>query len=410
MITEALLQKLETLGFGSDIDALESYFGQLQDAAADGEPLVDDPVYDDYRRLLEQLKPESELLTRNWDKDSDEELADTDSILKEYGMRSIRTCSTMEDVRRYVELFSKIGRPVNLIASTKLNGHAGRVVYRHGDYVSSSARGRYKKGRSLYRQLSKCVPQHIEALEDFDLVEIRGEILVTLTDFDSYLYKLYKHPLSAVTSLVRDSVTDEELKYLNFVAYKIVVYKEEELFESLSEEMDFLDACGFKTAKRQIYENVQPYELEDKAEQIINDFEARFNAGEFEFYTDGIVVAIDNNQDFYSLGLDKNFQNGNFALKMGNVWESNIYNGVIQDILWEYGKRWIIPKALIYPVTTVTGASVTVVPMYNVGVMNKLHLVKGEPIFFRFGGEKGVQLVTSDGKSVTELEKVRYVD
>ena len=52
---------------------------------------------------------------------------------------------------------------------------------------------------------------------------------------------------------------------------------------------------------------------------------------------------------------------------------------------------------------TANGSTVTTVPLYNVGVMNKLKLIPGMPIHFRFGGETGVQLLTPDGMSVTSI-------
>ena len=57
MVNSNTMAELEKLGFGADIDALESYVAELQDAAGMGNPLVDDAAYDNYVRLLRQLKP-----------------------------------------------------------------------------------------------------------------------------------------------------------------------------------------------------------------------------------------------------------------------------------------------------------------------------------------------------------------
>ena len=67
MVNKDTLEELERLGFGADIDALESYVEQMQDAAGLGEPLVADSVYDQHVKVLKQLKPESTLLDRNWE-------------------------------------------------------------------------------------------------------------------------------------------------------------------------------------------------------------------------------------------------------------------------------------------------------------------------------------------------------
>ena len=74
------MEQLEKLGFGSDIDALESYVEKLQDAAGLGNPLVDDSTYDAHYKLLKELKPSSIVLNRNWEVD-DNELNQYDEIL-----------------------------------------------------------------------------------------------------------------------------------------------------------------------------------------------------------------------------------------------------------------------------------------------------------------------------------------
>lgn len=403
MINSKHLEELEELGFGSDIAELESYVALLQEAAADGEPLVDDPVYDRHFRLLEELKPDSEILKRNWEKDGDEPLNDYDEILKEYGMRSITTCIDFSDIKKYGTKISKLNHPTELLAAFKMNGHALRIVYEYGELVSATTRGRYKKGRNVTRHARNICPSHVEYFEAFPLVEVRGEALVSYDTFTNVMSKFCKTPLSSVTSLIRDSVSDEELKYLNFVAYKIIVHgiEEDDLFlETLYDEYEYLDACGFKVPYHKLYENVTEDNLENTVEDILKHFAS--DGVQMGYDVDGVVVAVNDNNDFYSLGLDGNSFNGNIAVKMGK-WECNKYTGVIEEILWERNKSWFTPKARITPVITVTGSSVSTVPLYNVGVMFKLKLKKGSPINFRYGGETGVQLLTPDGKSVTNI-------
>ena len=89
---------------------------------------------------------------------------------------------------------------------------------------------------------------------------------------------------------------------------------------------------------------------------------------------------------------------------MGRVWESNIYKSTILNVVFVHGKTYITPKAIIEPVITVTGATVDVVPLYNIGVMDRLGLVPNAEIYFKFGGETGVTLVQPDGSSVSNLD------
>ena len=122
--------------------------------------------------------------------------------------------------------------------------------------------------------------------------------------------------------------------------------------------------------------------------------------GKIQYSCDGIVMAIDNNDDFYSTGKTGNAWNGNFALKTGRYWQQNVYSAIIQDVKFIPGKSFIVPKAIVDPVTTANGSKVTNVPLYNVGVMQRYHYIPGETIFFRYGGEQGVTLTDCYGNSI----------
>ena len=112
------MTELEKLGFGADVDALESYVATLQDAAGMGNPLVDDAAYDAHVRLLKQLKPTSSVLNRNWEVE-DNELNEYDDVLKKYGMCSITTITTIDELYKFKNVLDEIGHPVDIVASTK---------------------------------------------------------------------------------------------------------------------------------------------------------------------------------------------------------------------------------------------------------------------------------------------------
>lgn len=398
MINKNLMDELNRLGFGADVDALESYVASLQDAAGMGKPLVTDAVYDYLVRLLKQLKPDSYVLRRNWEVD-DFEYGEYDSLLQKYGMKSITTVQSLADLNKFREALGD--RTVDMIASVKLNGHAVRAVYYYGRLVSGSTRGRRKKGRDITRHLRAVLPNVVKAWENIKLVEVRGEMLVPLEKFER-LRDILKTPLSAVTSLLRDSVTDEELQYLECVCYKVLTENNELGLNTLEQEMEHLQMCGFRTPERVIVEGVNIFNLNEVVEQVLNYFDSIYDR--LRYATDGVVMAVNDNETFYGLGVDGNVYLGNFALKMGPHWESNVYKSIIREIVWVPGKTYITPKAIIEPVITVTGATVTNVPLYNVWVMERLKLIPGNEIYFRFGGETGVTLVAPDGTPISMLD------
>lgn len=402
MVNNNLMDQLDSLGFGADVDKLESYVATLQDAAAIGEPIVPDQVYDVYFALLRQLRPESNVVNRNWEVE-DNDYGEDDEILKEYGMASITTIKTMDGLNKFREGIA--GDTVDLMFSSKLNGHGVRAVYRCGKLVGGSTRGRYKKGRDILRHLKAVLPLEVPEWSNVRLMEVRGELLVDLTNFKSRFANTLKTPLSTVTSLVRDSVTDEELNYLDMVCYQLLPCDESPIkFETLEDKFKELARCGFKTPPYRIYTGIQYYNLDDAVDEAIQYFESIYETPELNYLCDGVVATVNNIEQFESLGYDGKNRLGNFALKMGNEWGTQIYSGTVKTILFMHGKKYLTPKAEIFPVKTVTGAEVTTVPLYNVGVMERFHIIPGANVFFRFGGETGVTLVDANGTPISELD------
>ena len=402
MITSNTMAELEKLGFGADVDALETYVSRLQDAAGMGQPLVDDALYDAHVRLLKQLKPDSSVLNRNWEVE-DNELNEYDDVLQKYGMCSITTITDMDSLEyeKFRRTIADLGHPVDLFAGVKENGHGVRAVYLNGSLYTGSTRGRYKKGRDITRHLKAVLPNYVEQWKNIRLVEVRGEMLVKISDFEKYLKPTgLKHPLSSVTSLIRDSVTDAELKYLNMVCYKVIAGNGEIEFESLAEEYGHLKECGFDIPPCTGVRGVTASNLDQAIDRILDTFENMMDSGILEYSCDGLVVAINNNNDFYSSGKNGNSWNGNIALKMGKYWEQNIYSSTIEEVVFMPGKSYMTPKALITPVVTGNGSEVRTVPLYNIGVMERYHYVPGETIYFRYGGETGVTCCDYNGNSV----------
>lgn len=402
MLNKNIMDELDRLGFGADIDALECYVEQLQDAAGMGSPLVDDSVYDYHVKLLKSLKPNSQLLNRNWEV-IEEELVEYDELLDKYGMSSITTITSMDELSSFKSMLKELGegRLIDLTATIKENGHACRIVYVNGELVSGTTRGRYKKGRDITRHLKLTLPNYVEQWKDVRILEIRGEVLVAIDTFETHLKNKLKTPLSSVTSLIRESATDEEIKMLDVECFKIFTTDDSELkFKTLWDELEHLRECGFKTPLKAKIQNVGSRNFNNSVEKVIKYFEKLRDDGHVKYSTDGIVLAIDDNDLFYSLGMDGNTWKGNFAVKMGKYWESNVYSAVIKEIVFINGKTYITPKAIVDPVVTSGGAEVTNVPLYNVGVMERYKYIPGETIYFRFGGEQGVTACDVHGNSV----------
>lgn len=398
MFTRDDLSLLDRLGFGSDVEKLEEYVASLQEYASSGEPKVSDDVYDTHFKLLSKLKPESPVLNRNWES-IDRDLDSYDVLLNKFGMRSIRTIKDMSELGYFMD--TVLTNSTDLLVSTKLNGHAIRAVYQNGSLISGSTRGRYKKGRDITGHLKQILPNFVKIWESEPYVEVRGEMLVSYKDFERVKHYL-KTPLSAVTSCIKESATEEEVGLLSVVCYKVLKLREnpwDNGFITLLDEFKELSENGFEIPKVTKLDAVDRSNFMEYMDIVVEKFGN--NKSNFEFDTDGIVVAVNDTKKFYELGLDGNRFIGNFALKTGDAYGTKVYQSIIRDIEWVYGKTYITPKAIIEPTKTANGAEVRVVPLYNIGMMEKLHLIPNERIYFTFGGETGVSLCDSMGNKIS---------
>lgn len=402
MINNETMDKLSLLGFGADIDAFEEYVSQLMDAYAMGKPIVEDSQYDAIKKLLQDVKPESELLIRNCETE-EAPMDKYDSILKEYGMTSIHTIDgiSLSSMSNMVDAINNAGGSVTLCASLKYNGHATRIVYAYGSLMSATTRGRYSKGRDITRHARILFPTFIKQFESMPLVEIRAEVAVKANTFNQFLKPLgIKTALSSVTSLIRESASDEEIGMLTPVSYKLIPSMREYRPRELSQEFEMLRSLGLNTAEYITVDDVTVNNLVESVEEILEYFESFVDENGMDIDCDGIVIAINNNNQFYSAGKDGNAWKANFALKDGKYWQSSIYSSTIEKIVYSSKKKYLTPTAIIEPVMCRNGAIVENVPLYNIGVMDRYQLYTGQEIYFKFGGEKGVTLCDEFGNSV----------
>ncbi len=402
MINKNLLDELNKLGFGADVNALESYIDSLQNAASMGTPLVSEEAYEQHFNLLKELKPTSYILTRKWEIE-DNELEEFDSVLASHGMKSLYTVQKMSDLYRFKGILGE--QTTDLLASIKLNGHAVRAVYVEGNLRTGSTRGKDRKGKDITQHLKSVLPNYVPQWEKIKIVEVRAEIIMTLNNFELFKH-VFKTPLSAATHLLSNKPTEEDIKTLDCFCYRVIPYNTEVMrFDSLSEEFRHLKEAGFKTPPEKLITDVTKYNIDEAIDKIIRYFEEQIDTGFINYSTNGIVVSINNLDQFYNMGVEDNYNLGNFALKMGPKWEKNIYSSKILDIIFEQGRDYLIPKAIIEPVITLTGESINNVPLYNVGIMEKLGLIPGNKVYFKFEGEEEPHTCLPNGELIGILGK-----
>lgn len=387
------------------IENLESYIQDCNDAMnTNEEPLVEDAVYDKLVEILTKARSTSSILQELWSADSDT-VGSYNDLLDKHPMASIQTVKSWEDdnITKFIQRMPDVS---SYLAAYKINGHGIRIVYKDGQMVEATTRGRSTNGRSILEHMRVLLGEYNEALAGEGLVEIRGELALRLNRLEDArkFNPTLKSAFSAVSSLIKPSASEEEIKLLDFLAYR--VYIEDFEFTTLEEIYSTLEEWGYSVPQYISLEDVSKEELFDSMQTVVSDLEESLD--DFGYFCDGVVFEANENFVREDNEGDGKYHNYNLALKV-NSWSQDLYTGYIKEIKWKRGKSKLSPVAVVSEsldsdegVLTVQGNRVKNVPLYNPKNILVLSAYLDCPINFKYGGEAGVVPCFPDGRLLSE--------
>lgn len=387
------------------IENLESYIQDCNDAMnTNEEPLVEDAVYDKLVEILTKARSTSPILQELWSADSDT-VGSYNDLLDKHPMASIQTVKSWEDdnITKFIQRMPEVS---SYLAAYKINGHGIRIVYKDGQMVEATTRGRSTNGRSILEHMKVLLGEYNEALAGEGLVEIRGELALRLNRLEDArkFNPTLKSAFSAVSSLIKPSASEEEIKLLDFLAYR--VYIEDFEFTTLEEIYSTLEEWGYSVPQYISLEDVSREELFDSMQTVVSDLEDSLD--DFGYFCDGVVFEASEGIVREDNEGDGKYHNYNLALKV-NSWSQDLYTGYIKEIKWKRGKSKLSPVAVVSEsldsdegVLTVQGNRVKNVPLYNPKNILVLSAYLDCPINFKYGGEAGVVPCFPDGRLLSE--------
>lgn len=405
----SLLSQVDLYGVSSlqedKIEALERYIQDCNEAMNDdGEPLVEDAIYDKLVQLLTQVRSDSSVLQELWSED-DEVVGSYNKLLEENPMVSILTVKSWND-DAITQFIQRMPETANYLASYKINGHGIRVVYNDGNLVEATTRGRSTNGRDITEHVKIILGDYNEALSEYGLVEIRGELALKLSNLDKAreFTPGLKSAFSAVSSLIKPSATKEEVELLDFLTYG--VYIDDYDFSSKEEVFSQLSEWGFETTEYISLEEISKDDLLENMKEVVSALESNYE--EFGYFCDGVVFEVSDGDVRSYLEGEGKYHDYNLALKVDS-WSQDIYTGYIKEVTWKRGKFKLNPVAVVVEdlnsnegVLTVQGNRVKNIPLYNPKNILILKAYIGSPLSFKYGGEAGVVPCFPDGKLLSE--------
>ncbi len=331
-------------------------------------------------------------------------------------MLSLNDVFSREEVTEWHERITKLvpsGHGLDFYGEIKMDGLAITLHYTKGMFIQGATRGDGKVGEDVTQNLKtiEAIPLHLETRESKPAikamvtkalagsVEIRGEVYMSKKVFDALNRDQEKkgeqdfaNPRNAAAGSVRQLDPAVTVKRrLSFLAYDVVT----DLGQRTHEEAhNLLAALGFKSGDHN--EHLAGVEDIEKYHEHIGTVRK-----EFPYWTDGIVITVNDIPTFRRLGVVGKAPRGAIAYK----YPAEQATTVVEDIQVQIGRTGALtPVAHLKPVR-VAGSTVSRATLHNLDEIERLDVRIGDTVVVQKAGEIIPDIVSVLPKLRTGKEK-----
>ncbi len=274
------------------------------------------------------------------------------------------------------------------------------MIYKKGKFFLGATRGDGQIGEDVTENLKTIKTIPLKLFEEVD-VEVRGEVILSKKEFEKVNkmqeeagLPLYANPRNLAAGSIRQ--LDPKItasRHLEFVAYKLVTDLGQKTHE---EEHQIIKRLGFKT-------NNEFNKRIDTLEEVFQYYDNLEKIREkLPFEIDGIVVNVNDNKTFHSLGSIGNGPRGAIAFKF----KASEVVSVVEDIEVQVGRTGILtPVAFLKP-TLIGGTRVTRATLHNKEEIKRLGLKIGDHVLLIRAGDVIPKIIKVLPKLRTGKEKV----
>ena len=282
-------------------------------------------------------------------------------------------------------------------AEPKIDGISASLKYQNGIFSIGVSRGDGATGEDITNNLKTIsnIPKKIKSFNVPSILEVRGEIYISRTDFKK-IDKRFSNPRNAAGGSLRQKNPEETKKIpLQFMAYGFGLVKKIN-FSKQSEYLKLLKEWGFQTSSlAKIVNKIEEIEknyilIENKREKI-------------DFDIDGLVYKVDDLELQTRLGFVSNAPRWAIAHKFS---AEKVFSK-IENIEIQVGRTGALtPVAKITPVT-IGGVTVSNASLHNEDEINRKDIRIGDRACVQRAGEVIPQVLyvdkTKRGKDVKKF-------
>lgn len=321
-------------------------------------------------------------------------------------MLSMEDVFNQDELKSWHERIHKLapGTLLDFYTEIKMDGLAVSLIYKDGIFFQGSTRGDGRIGEDVTQNLKtiEAIPLKLKNPKRVDLsgeVEIRGEVYMTKNAFEALNRETVKrgeekfaNPRNAAAGAIRqlDSAITASRK-LSFFGYALFGNFGLNTHEAGHEMMKKLGIP------------VNPLNIGAKDFDEVVNFHKKIEKTreKLSYWTDGVVVVVNNNKIFDRLGVVGKAPRGMIAYKF----PAEQATTKVKEVRWQVGRTGVLtPVATMDPVF-VAGTTVQHATLHNMNEIERLGLKIGDTVILEKAGDIIPKIVKALPKLRTGSEK-----
>lgn len=303
-------------------------------------------------------------------------------------MLSMEDVFSPEELAEWEARIKKLlpSRKFDYYAEIKMDGLAVSLIYRDGLFFRGSTRGDGRTGEDVTQNLKtvEAIPLRLRAAKGVSLsgeIEIRGEVYMSKKSFEEINKEQVKkgeekfaNPRNAAAGAIRqlDPAITASRK-LSFYGYAIPT----DLGQKTHEE-----AHGI------IYKlgvPVNPLNKKVRNLEEVNQYHKKImkRRDHLPYWTDGVVVVVDEERDFERLGVVGKAPRGMIAYKF----PAEQVTTKVKDVRWQVGRTGVVTPVAVMDPVFVAGTTVQHATLHNLDEIERLGLKIGDTVILEKAGD-----------------------
>jgi DNA ligase (NAD+) len=368
--------------------------------------VLDDPEIgdDEYDRLLDELRgieaEHPELITPDspTQRVGGEPVGRLEKVEHPEPMLSLGNVRSEVELRAWVERMRNhlaregITKPrFKFVVEPKIDGLAISLVYRDGVLARGATRGNGEVGEDVTHNLRTIGAIPLRIQDAPPLVEVRGEVYMSLGDFAALNERraeagqsTFMNPRNSAAGTIRQlDPADAAERPLSIWCYQVGVTEGGPAFKAHWQALAWLSAHGFRVNR-----DIRLLASEDEVIEQCLQWQAR--RGELEFEIDGVVVKVDD------LSLQRRLGSVGRDPRWAVAWKFPPTTAVtrLAKVMWNVGKFGDMrPYAVLEPVE-VGGVRIGLATLHNEEDLRRKDLRAGEDVIVLRAGDVIPQVVS----------------